>query len=99
MLWHGPALREEIEHREKVEEIIDFLVSRYGDFVLYRPPWQANTYILWLAPGLLLLVGLGIFVSFARRNSREKPADATLTDVDQDRLKQLLHTDTADNNT
>lgn len=43
------------------EEVVDFMVSRYGDFVLYRPPFQANTYLLWLGPALLLLIGLGIF--------------------------------------
>lgn len=43
------------------EEVVDFMVSRYGDFVLYRPPLQANTYLLWFGPALLVLVGLGVF--------------------------------------
>ncbi len=43
------------------EQIIDFLVARYGDFVLYRPPFQANTVALWIAPLLLVIVGLIIF--------------------------------------
>ena len=41
-------------------EVKQFLVDRYGDFVLYRPPVQTNTYLLWLAPPLLLLVGAWI---------------------------------------
>jgi cytochrome c-type biogenesis protein CcmH len=43
------------------EEIIDFMVARYGDFVLYKPRFQANTYLLWLGPALLILIGLGVF--------------------------------------
>ena len=39
------------------EEIKQFLVDRYGDFVLYRPPVQTNTYLLWFAPLVLLLIG------------------------------------------
>lgn len=39
------------------DEIKEYLVDRYGDFVLYKPPVQGNTYLLWLMPGLLLLVG------------------------------------------
>ncbi len=39
------------------EEIKQYLVDRYGDFVLYKPPVQGNTYLLWLLPGILLLVG------------------------------------------
>lgn len=39
------------------DEIKQFMVERYGDFVLYRPPMQENTYLLWLAPLALLLIG------------------------------------------
>lgn len=40
------------------DEIKQFMVDRYGDFVLYRPPVQENTYLLWLAPAVLLLIGV-----------------------------------------
>jgi cytochrome c-type biogenesis protein CcmH len=42
------------------DEIKQFLVDRYGDFVLYRPPVQTNTYLLWVAPLILLLIGAWI---------------------------------------
>jgi len=42
-------------------EIIEFLTARYGDFVLYRPPWAPRTWLLWLAP--LILLGLGVVVA------------------------------------
>ena len=45
-----------------VAEIKTFLVERYGDSVLYEPPLQSNTFILWFGPGLLLLLGLGIWL-------------------------------------
>lgn len=43
------------------EEVVDFMVSRYGDFVLYRPPLQSNTYLLWFGPAILVFIGLGVF--------------------------------------
>lgn len=42
------------------EDIKTFMVDRYGDFVLYRPPLQGNTYLLWLGPALLLMGGAGV---------------------------------------
>lgn len=52
------------------DEIVDFMVSRYGEFVLYRPPVQQNTLLLWLGPGLFLLVGIGVAARIVLRNSK-----------------------------
>ncbi|MDC0948198.1 cytochrome c-type biogenesis protein CcmH [Gammaproteobacteria bacterium] len=57
------------------EQIVDFMVERYGDFVLYRPPFSARTVLLWAGPGLLLLIGLFIVFRFARRARDTSPAD------------------------
>ena len=70
-------------------EIIDALVSRYGDFVLYRPRWQPATYVLWLAPGALLLVA-GIAVMVAVRRQRHSSASAAPDDTTQAALARLL---------
>ena len=52
------------------DQIKEFMVARYGDFVLYRPPVQSNTIVLWAAPFVLFLVG-GIVVAMAvRKRSR-----------------------------
>jgi len=52
------------------QQIKEFLVTRYGDFVLYRPPVQKNTYLLWLAPlGLLLIGGLVLRSSVSKRSA------------------------------
>lgn len=48
-------------------EILDHLVARYGEFVRYRPGWQPATYLLWLAPGLLLLVAAAVVAWVLRR--------------------------------
>jgi cytochrome c-type biogenesis protein CcmH len=57
------------------EQIKQFLVQRYGDFVLYRPPVQKNTYLLWLAPLILLLAGAWILRINIRKRSALLDAD------------------------
>ena len=67
-------IRERIEGGASDREIIDFLTARYGDFVLYRPPFSPRTWLLWLAPGLLLFGGAWIFVNVLRSRA-DKPVD------------------------
>jgi cytochrome c-type biogenesis protein CcmH len=58
------------------EDIKQFLVSRYNDFVLYDPPLKPGTWLLWFAPGVLVAVGAGVLVNIVRRRSRQIPAGA-----------------------
>ena len=51
------------------EQIKQFMVERYGDFVLYRPPVQQNTYLLWLAPAVLLLIGAWVLRSSIKKRA------------------------------
>jgi cytochrome c-type biogenesis protein CcmH len=53
-------------------EIKDFLVSRYGDFVLYRPPVKPTTWLLWFGPLLLLVGAIALLISIIRRNQKQK---------------------------
>ena len=70
------------------EEILDFLIARYGDFVLYDPPLKPSTYILWFGP--FVLIGIGA-VFMVRALLRKKSApDAELSDDDRLRLKDML---------
>ena len=62
------------------EQIKEFLVTRYGDFVLYRPPVQKNTYLLWLAPLVLLLIGALILRSSIGKRSALLETDKETTD-------------------
>lgn len=55
-------------------QVIDFMVERYGDFVLYRPPLRGATLLLWFGPGLLLLGGLGALAARLRRPRPAAPA-------------------------
>lgn len=63
-------LREQLASGRSEDEVRDYLVQRYGDFVLYRPPLKPSTALLWLGPLLLPLAGLGLLWSRWRR-SRE----------------------------
>ena len=57
-------------------EIRDFLVQRYGDFVLYDPPFKPVTWILWLGPALVVVAGLAGMLVMVRRRARLVPTDA-----------------------
>jgi cytochrome c-type biogenesis protein CcmH len=71
------------------KEIIDFLVERYSDFVLYRPPVRATTVLLWVGPFVLLIVGLAALIITVRRRS-QKLVDVPVTDEEHRRVEQLL---------
>jgi len=71
------------------QEIIDFLVARYGDFVLYRPPWRATTTLLWLGPFLLLIVGSTALAVALRRRQRTLP-EVVLSEEDHRQAERLL---------
>ncbi len=63
-------VRELIIDNKTDQEILDYLTTRYGDFVLYRPPFKPLTWALWTAPAILVLIGLFILL----RRVRRKPA-------------------------
>lgn len=81
-------IREKIRAGESNEAIIAYLVERYGDFVLYRPPLKATTVLLWAGPFGLLIVALGMLAYFVRRR-RQEPA-IELDATDKARARQLL---------
>ncbi len=84
---------EMLNRGETNPQIIDYMTERYGDFVLYRPPFNMKTLILWLAPILTLLIGgIGFWSLLKRRdNSNER-----LSDSERARLDKLLHTKKSD---
>jgi cytochrome c-type biogenesis protein CcmH len=82
-------VREKIVQGMNDKEIIDFLVSRYGDFVLYRPPLKSTTTLLWIGP-FVLLVGGGIALVVALKRRGKKVADAAITEEEHRRVEQLL---------
>ena len=82
-------LRALIKQGKSDAEIREFMVSRYGDFVLYRPPVKPTTWLLWVGPFGLMLVGVAaLFIYLRRRNAEITPPG--LTDAESKRAEALL---------
>jgi cytochrome c-type biogenesis protein CcmH len=60
-------LREQLAHGATDEQVRDYMVQRYGDFVLYRPPLKATTWVLWFGPLAMLLAGLAMLFAKLHR--------------------------------
>ncbi len=63
-------IREHIKAGESDAAIKQFLVARYGDFILMRPPFDANTYALWLTPFVVLIAAMGVAIFVVRRAAK-----------------------------
>jgi len=72
-------------------QIVDFLVYRYGDFVLYKPPVKPSTYWLWYGPFALLVLGIIMLIKTVRQ--RGKQTDASFSEQEQARLDKILGKD------
>ncbi len=82
-------VRELIRSGKSDQDIKDFLVARYGDFVLYRPEVKPLTWVLWFGPFLLLVIA-AVFLGVYLRQRRALAAPAALSDEARERAKQLL---------
>lgn len=63
-------IRLKLQQGQSQQQILDFMVERYGDFVLYRPPWKARTLLLWLGPFALLVIAVVVMAVHVRRRRR-----------------------------
>ncbi len=72
------------------QEIKDFLVSRYGDFVLYRPQVKPLTWGLWFGPALALLLGLWFLLAHLKQRLKNTPPSTHLSTEEQERLNKIL---------
>ncbi|MBK1719340.1 cytochrome C biogenesis protein [Thiocystis violacea] len=70
------------------QDVVDFLVSRYGDFVLYEPPIRPSTYILWFGP--FLFVGFGGFMLLRTLRRKRAEPEPDISESERARLRQLL---------
>ena len=82
-------INEQIAQGRSDGEIVDFMVQRYGEFVLYRPPFKAVTLLLWLGPGLLLATGLAVLIYNLRRR-RGQREEQPLSAEQQEQAELLL---------
>jgi cytochrome c-type biogenesis protein CcmH len=86
-------VRERLTVGDSDRQVIDFLVARYGEFVLLKPRFNAHTLLLWLAPFAVLIAGaIGLIAFLRRRRGEELPlaAPAALTADEQRRVAELL---------
>jgi cytochrome c-type biogenesis protein CcmH len=79
-------IRTRVQAGDSDQQVIDWMVARYGDFVRLKPPFDGQTLVLWLAPGLALLVGVGA-VLLSRRRKPVPPAP--LSNDERRRLAEL----------
>jgi len=82
-------VREKLKKGESEEQIIDYMVARYGDFVLYKPPVKASTVPLWFGPFALLLLAVGALFYYIVRRRRSVPVQG-LSEEEQARVRSLL---------
>jgi cytochrome c-type biogenesis protein CcmH len=85
-------VRERLKAGDSDHQVVDYVVARYGDFVLLRPPFKTDTWLLWGGPGLVLLIGLVGLGRYLRRRSHEAPPPPLSPD-EQRRLAAMLETD------
>ena len=82
-------IRKLIAEGKSDQEIMDFMVARYGDFVRYRPPVKGTTILLWAGPGVLLVIGLAVLIRYLRRRN-DAIADTELTADELQQANALL---------
>lgn len=85
-------IREQIAQGRSDAEILDYMVARYGDFVLYRPPVKLTTVLLWAGPFVALALGLAALGGRLYKSARQERA---LSDVERSRANALLQVDAA----
>jgi cytochrome c-type biogenesis protein CcmH len=83
-------IREQIAEGKSDDDIRDYLAARYGDFVLFKPPFKASTFVLWVGPfAILVLAGIGVAMFFRRRAEAARPVD--LSSDERGRVARLLN--------
>jgi len=85
-----------VENKSETE-IVDYWVTRYGDFVLYNPPFKSSTLILWVGPFLLLILALFLGKKIIQGSRKRTESVSTQTDKDHKTVQKLL-SDDSDNN-
>lgn len=88
-------IREQLRAGRTDRQVVDFMVERYGDFVLYRPPLKATTAALWFGPLALGVIAVVTVVVLVRRRRRADPSEA-LSDSERQQAAELLAPETGE---
>jgi len=86
------VVRERLVAGDSDEEVLDYVVDRYGEFVLFRPRFEGSNIVLWLTPLLAVLLGAGMLFAFFRKNSelnKVQPLDAR----ERAKLRKIMERD------
>ncbi len=84
-------VRERLVAGDSDQQVLDYLTTRYGDYVLFKPPWKATTYALWLGPFVILLIGgFAVAVLVWRSGISKKTAKRALTPDEEAEVHALL---------
>jgi cytochrome c-type biogenesis protein CcmH len=85
-------VRERLVAGDSNQDVLDFVVDRYGAFVLLRPPFDRSTYILWFTPFILALIGAGFVVMrlFSRKGQPPRKASQALSADEETKLAEIL---------
>lgn len=83
-------VRERLTNGDSDKQVLDFLVSRYGEFVLLKPPFQLQTLFLWAVSPAVLLIGIIALFIMARRRKGVIPPSAPLSEAEQRKLSSLV---------
>jgi cytochrome c-type biogenesis protein CcmH len=80
-------IRGQLEAGRSEQDVLDFMVARYGDFVLYKPPLKPSTVALWVGPFVILALGLALL---ARRIARRRVPEPALSEAERAQAAKLL---------
>lgn len=86
-------VRERLTLGDTDQQVLDYLTARYGDFVLFRPPWKPSTYVLWIGPFAILFLGATVVACVIARNTgKRKTGVDKLSSEENEILDRLLAT-------
>lgn len=87
-------VRQQIRQGKTNDEIKNYLVERYNDYILYNPPLKPATYLLWLGPFILLIAGFALLIYQIMRHSKRTAEPEALTDTEQQKIHHALKDNT-----
>lgn len=86
-------VREMVKKGASRDDVVDYMVERYGDFVRYRPPVKPTTYLLWIGPFILMVLGL-FLLTYNLKKRKKIVKDAPLNEEEHQKLKSILNEET-----